>query len=428
MLYTRSPKLFFLVDCNNFFVSCERVFNPKLKNKPVVILSSNDGCVISRSQEAKALQIPMGAPFFEYEQLFKKHGVIVHSSNFALYADMSARVMATLETFSQELEIYSVDEAFLLMPFSLSQVDLIAYGYTIRQKIYQATGIPVSIGIGSTKTLAKLANAIAKKGAFVYYLEHNEQLNKTLSELPVNEVWGIGRRYNRFLQAKGIKTVLDLKNLDHQWARKQLTINGLKTVLELNGVSCFAINAADEVKKTITVSRMFGQPITEKSQLYEAVTEYTTSALRKLRNQNSLASNITVFVMVRQYHDATRLFYQETKSLALPTAYTPDFIKAAKKCIDQLYQASLIYKKVGVTLSGFVPADFKQLSLADKISFYNEEKENLMKAVDLINNKWGKNTVFYAAAGTHQQWWAKSLKRTPCYTTSWQELLKVRIA
>lgn len=427
MLYTPSPKLFFLVDCNNFFVSCERVFNPRLKGKPVVILSSNDGCVISRSQEAKALQIPMGAPYFEYEKLFKKHNVIIHSSNFALYADMSARVMSVLETFSQELEIYSVDEAFLQIPPYLGQTDLIAYGMMMRNKIYQATGIPVSIGIGSTKTLAKLANGIAKKGSFVYHLKQDKLFDTTLSELSVNEVWGIGRRYTRFLYSQGIKTVLDLKKVDHQWARKQLTINGLKTVLELNGVSCFAINGDHEIKKSITVSRMFGQPITDKSLLYEAITEYTTSAVRKLRDQDSLARYLCVFVMVRRYHDSTKLFYQDKQVLPLPTAYTPDFISAAKKSIDALFQASFIYKKVGVTLGGFVPSDFKQLSLGDKTTFYDQEKEQLMKAFDRINHKWGKNTVFYAAAGTNQRWWAKCLKRTPCYTTSWQEILQVRI-
>lgn len=345
MLYTQSPKLFFLVDCNNFFVSCERVFNPKLKNKPVVILSSNDGCVISRSQEAKALEIPMGAPYFEYEKLFNKHNVIVHSSNFALYADMSARVMSILETFSQELEIYSVDEAFLQIPAYLADTDLIAYGAMMRQKIYQATGIPVSIGIGSTKTLAKLANGIAKKGSFVYQLKHDQTFDATLSQLSVNEVWGIGRRYTRFLQAHGIKTVLDLKKVDHQWARKQLTINGLKTVLELNGISCFAIHGDHEIKKSITVSRMFGQPITDKALLYEAITEYTTSAVRKLRDQDSLASYLSVFVMVRRYHDSTKLFFQEKHVLPMQLPIRLILLLQQKSVLMHCFSTHLFIKK-----------------------------------------------------------------------------------
>ncbi|BDC34875.1 umuC protein [Candidatus Dependentiae bacterium Noda2021] len=424
MSYTQSHKIFFLVDCNNFFVSCERVFNPKLRNRPVVILSSNDGCVISRSQEAKALEIPMGAPYFEYEKLFKKHNVAVHSSNFALYADMSARVMSVLGTYTPHLEVYSVDEAFLVVPLA-DRENILEYAQQMRYRIYQTTGIPVSIGIGPTKTLAKLANSIAKKGSFVYQLIANDHLPKILATLSANEVWGIGRRYTKFLQSQGIQTALDLKNLDHQWARKQLTISGLKTVLELNGISCLDVNDDDEVKKTITVSRMFGKKITDKNELHQAITEYTTSALQKLRQQGSLATRITVFAMASAYHDSTKLFYNQSTTLPCATAYTPDFITAAKQCIDRLYKQTLLYKKVGVTISEFVPLEFRQLSMYDA-QVYDAKKEHLMSAVDSINSKWGKKTVFYAAAGINQQWWAKSLKRTPCYTTSWQELPKVK--
>jgi DNA polymerase V len=297
-------KRFLLIDCNNFFVSCERVFNPALKNKPVIVLSSNDGCVIARSNEAKLLGIPMGIPAFQCADLVKKHNIQVFSSNFALYGDMSNRIMYTLAQYVTALEIYSIDEAFLFIPEVTQSEELNNFYYTeyaqfLRKKVLQHTGIPISIGIGPTKTLAKVANKIAKKNSEhngVFDITHRDK-DTILEQLDVRDIWGIGSRYAKFLHAYGIHTARDFMHSNEQWIKKKLTVFGHKTLLELRGVSCLHVEEITSEKKSITVSRSFGRSVTSYIELQESVAHYISMAAQKLRAQNMAAGVITVFII-----------------------------------------------------------------------------------------------------------------------------------
>lgn len=417
---------FFLVDCNNFFVSCERVFNAKLLYKPVVVLSSNDACIIARSNEAKKLGIPMGAPAWEYEAVFKRHNVIVYSANFTLYGDMSTRIMQTLTDLFPDIEIYSIDEAFLHAPACDSYTQ---YGHYVRDQLKQRTGIPISIGIGTTKTMAKIANYFAKKNpefSGVFDITAYSNVDIILNKIPVEEIWGIGYRYAKKLQSKGIKTARDFKYLDETWVRKNMTVVGVKTLLELRDIPCLSLEQHSDPKQTITVSRLFGNKTTHLSQMKEALASYVMSAAQKLRAQNSLAQHITVFAITTRHHNPESSFSSQSIELALPTAYTPTIIAAAHTCLEKLFMPEILYKKVGVILSDLVPADGIQLSTyAPEPNCVQETK--IMHAIDSINKKMGKNKVSFAAAGTVQSWKMKQLKKSACFTTSWHELLTIQL-
>ncbi len=415
---------FALVDCNNFFVSCERVFNPKLIGKPVVVLSSNDACVIARSNEAKALGIAMGAPAFECEQIFKKHNVIVYSSNFALYGDMSARVMQVLSQYATDIEIYSVDEAFLFLPKQQNYTQYIQY---IRKQVKQKTGIPVSIGIGLTKTLAKVANKFAKKSADgVFDLTAFENNDQFLEQIEIQDVWGIGYRYAKLLKSKKIFNAKNFKYMDERWVRKNMTINGLRTLQELNGISCISLNNAPATKKSITVSRSFGKNVTNINELKEAVSTYANIACEKLRAQKSIASNISIFVCFRNYQDNDRYYKFLNYTLPIASNYTPDFIKAATGCVEKIFRQGIIYKKAGIIINDLIPHDFIQMHTSHALA--DIEKQNKISNIfDKINKKWGRDSVSYASAGIDKLWKVKRLKKSDCYTTSWSEILTIRI-
>lgn len=428
-------KRFFLLDCNNFFVSCERVFNPILRNKPVVVLSSNDACVIARSPEAKALAIPMGAAAWEYEAFFKKHNVIVYSANFALYGDMSARVMQTITEFASDIEIYSVDEAFFhVHPYSTTALTkkenyFSLYAHAIKAAVQQRTGIPVSIGIGPTKTLAKIANYIAKKNPVhsgIFDITEHNDIDALLAKIPVAEIWGVGYRYAKLLQNKNIKTVRDFKYADEAWIRKKMTIVGYKTLLEIRGKSCLSLAIQPEPKQSITVSRLFGTKTPNVTHIRQALAAYVTSAAQKLRAQRSAAYHISVFLITTRHHDPDQVFTSTSCSLEIPTAYTPALITAAQSCLDQLLIPGIVYKKVGVILSDIVPVDSMQLStfaLTPNI----DKQMHIMKAIDTVNKKLGRNKVSFAATGMLQPWKMKQLKKSQCFTTSWHELLEIGI-
>ena len=329
-------KRFFLIDCNNFFVSCERIFNPKLVGKPVVVLSNNDGCVISRSNEAKALGIGMGQAAFECESIIKKHNVYVFSSNFTLYADISARVMQTLAELATDIEVYSIDEAFLYVHPSRNGTD---YGQYMRMLVKQRTGIPIAIGIGQTKTLAKIANKLAKKKPQyngVFDITNHPDTDTLLASLPVRDVWGVGRQYEKLLLSAGITTPRDLKYAPDKWVRKKMTIVGLKTVMELRGIAC--IDLAEEIpaKQSITVSRSFGRLVTTKREVQEAIATYIIRAAQKLRKDKLLASVVTVFVSTSRYHDQQRYFNSMSVVCPLATDYTPHLLEAAEICLEGL--------------------------------------------------------------------------------------------
>ncbi|MDR3647022.1 MAG: Y-family DNA polymerase [Candidatus Babeliales bacterium] len=433
-------KRFALVDCNNFFVSCERLFNAELANKPVVVLSSNDACVIARSNEAKKLGIKMGDPVFKIKDLLKRNKVFIFSSNFTLYGDLSARVMSCLETLSTDIEVYSIDEAFMHLPFASGQISnsdqeqfYIDYANHIRHTVKKNVGLPVSIGIGPTKTLAKVANAIAKKlvtgpNIGVFDITNHPRIDEILATFPVEDVWGIGWAYKKKLAGKLIFNALELKNADQRWVRKNMTVMGLKTVQELNGTCCMELEDI-EPRDNICVSRAFGKNLSTLDELKVPLSCHATRGCEKMRKQKSICNNVIMFFCYTSYQDPTiRLYKYASKQLLIPTNYTPTIISAAFECLDGIYKPGYIYKKIGIILGDLIPEESVQLSTLSNISTAELDKQNkVIKSVDRINNKFGNNKISFASNGTERSWNAKSEKRSPKYTTDWHEILKIKI-
>lgn len=416
--------MFALVDCNNFYASCERVFNPNLRNKPIVILSNNDGCIIARSNEAKALGLKMGDPYFMVKDKLKQHGVAVFSSNYTLYGDMSARVMQTLEQFSPEIECYSIDEAFLnLQGF---KQDLTTYAVEIRRIVKQWTGIPVSVGIAPTKTLAKIANYLAKKTPElngVMELNNLAILEMALANTPVQDIWGIGRQSARFLLHSGIDTALKFRDCDNRWVRQHLHVVGLRTVEELRGISCIPLELVSPLKKGITTSRSFGKKVTDKEELKQALVTYTSRAAEKLRASHLQASNLYVFIRTNPF-SKTDKWFSNAKCLTLPhpTNYTPELVQYAAKCLDAIYRPGFSYTKCGITFTDLVQEGAGNLDL-----FYAEnsaKQQALMQALDKLNRNYGKDTVFLAGTGIKQRWRMLRSHQSPHYTTDLNAVIK----
>ncbi len=360
-------EIFALVDCNNFYASCERVFNPKLEGRPIVVLSNNDGCVVARSNEAKALGIGMGVPAFEVEESMRKNNVEVFSSNYTLYADMSSRVMETLSIFTPDIEIYSIDEAFLnLDGFNCSLTD---YGRKIWRTVKQWTGMPVTVGIARTKTLAKIANRTAKKSAKangVLDLTDSAYLNKVLAETPVEKVWTVGIKTALKLKGAGIKTALALRDVDVSWVRQKFGVVGVRTVYELRGISCYPLEQNPPVKKSITVSRMFGKPVESIKELKEAIANYASRAGKKLRVQGLAAGVMTVYVTTSRFIE-NRYFKSHTVEFAVATSNTIELIRNACRSIDRLYRKGCAFKKCGIIFNGIVPENQIQKGLFDNV-------------------------------------------------------------
>lgn len=419
--------LFALIDCNNFYASCERVFNPKLIGKPIVVLSNNDGCVVARSNEAKALDIPMGAPFFQYKDLFKKHNVIVFSSNYTLYGQMSQRVMLTLEQFSPDMEIYSIDEAFLSL---VDEPSLSAYARQIKQTVYQWTGIPVSIGIASTKTLAKVANRHAKKnipreGCFI--LNDDNIRERMLKDLDVKDVWGIGYQISAFLYRNGIRTAWELTCMDDQWIKKNLSVVGLRTVWELRGISCLALEEAPQPKKSIVCSRSFGSAVYTEADLAEALSSYVALAAEKLRRQESLAGYLDVFLNTSRFKEEEYYSNSVLVTLPIPSDYTPNLISYAKYGLSKIYRNGFAYKKVGILLGDIVSNRAIQQDLFVENRAPDKRHQILMQLMDKTNTKYGKDTLKLAAQGINQSWKMRRDRCTKHFTTSWDDLLQIKI-
>lgn len=422
MSSTNPDSLFFLVDCNSFFVSCERVFNPKLLGKPVVVLSSNDGCVVARSKEAKLLGIPMGAPAFEYQKLFKDRGVFVYSSNFTLYGDISERVMEVLQQFSPDFEIYSIDEAFLM----IAAEDPLSIAREIRQRVLRWTGIPVSVGIAPTKTLAKVANHVAKKEekhGGVYLLQDPKEIDQTLANFPLGDIWGIGHNLSRRLKGQGIHTPLQLKNSADSWIQKCYSVVLLKTALELRGISCLPLDEVEESNKSITCSRSFGTPVTTLNQLEEAISNYIAKAAEKLRRQELCASYITVYLTTSPFIENP---YSNSASISLPEAtdYTPHLITLAKKGIQAIFKEGYSYKKVGVILNDLSSKSSHQ---PDLFCEPTPDRSKAMDVLDQINEAYGRNALQFAAEGIEKPWKMRRSHTSARFSTHWKELLTVRI-
>lgn len=418
--------VFAIVDCNNFYVSCEQVFNPKLVGKPVVVLSNNDGCVVARSNEAKALGIKMGVPVFKISNLIETHGVQVFSSNYSLYGDMSQRIMNTLSRFTPDIEIYSIDEAFLDLS-QFKRYDLTDYGHKIRSTIKQWLGIPVSIGIAETKTLAKIANRIAKKSKKtegVLDLTASPYQNRALEITDVRDVWGIGRSYSRRLKNYGIHSALQLRDADDAFIKKQMGITGTRLLQELRGDSCYALEYLPPPKKGITVSRTFKKAVEFLDELKEAVATYVSLGAEKLRKEHSNASVLMVFLMTNRFK---KNYYINVETIRLPvaTSDTSELIRYAHKGLQAIYIEGHLYKKAGVMFKALVPENQTQANLFNRRDIKRSKK--LMKTLDDINKKQGPDTLKYASTGlaAKQRWKTVFKRRSPSYTTNWDQLPKV---
>ena len=414
-----------LVDCNNFYASCERLFQPKLRGKPVVVLSNNDGCVIARSNEAKALGIGMGDPWHLNKSKFAKHGVIVRSSNYTLYGDLSSRVMGVLRTFTPNLEVYSIDEAFL--SFAGFEKRLESHARELRATVLQWTGIPVSVGIAPTKTLAKVANRTAKKqlnrGGVCALLTEAEQ-TAALNNLALTDLWGVAGRMAARLHKLGITTPLQLRDAEPEFVRAQLGVVMERMVLELRGTPCHAMIERNPDNKSIVASRSFGRPITQRHELEEAVSSHVERAAEKLRRQKLAASILRVFVWTNPFKPEEKQ-YSASHAVKLPvaTADTARLLKAAKHGVNRIWQDGYRFKKAGVELVELSPAAGVQGDLWTQPD--DARSLALMRAVDHLNATNGRGTLQFAASGVQRGWKLRCEQRSPRYTTDWGELLVV---
>jgi DNA polymerase V len=416
------PPVFALVDCNNFYASCERVFNPMLEGKPLVVLSNNDGCVVARSNEAKALGIGMGVPEFQVRPLLRAHRVQVFSSNYTLYGDMSQRVMETLEQFSPDLEVYSIDEAFLSL-VGFEHRDLMEHGRLIRRTVKQWTGIPVSVGIAKTKTLAKIANRIAKRTpdtGGVFNLLTCPDRDALLGRIAVQDVWGIGPSHARLLKQDGITTARQLSEADDQWIRKRMGIVGLRLVMELRGISCLDLEQCPAPKQSLTCSRAFGTLINTLAEMEEAVSVYTSRVSEKLRREGLAATVLTVCLTTNEFKEGPQ--YSNTLTLKLPivTDNTSELIRSALQGIRAIYREGYLYKKAGVILTGLVSVSQTQDDLFECKD--RGRSKRLMSALDSVNDRWGAGTLHYASSGITKAWRTQFHHRSPAYTTDWDGL------
>jgi len=410
-----------LVDCNSFYAACERVFEPRLWGRPVIVLSNNDGCVVARSAEAKALGIAAGAPFFEIRDLAARYGVAVRSSNYTLYGDLSARVMAVLGRFTPRLEVYSIDEAFLDLGGEAAD-RLADCGRAIRRTVRRWTGIPVSVGIGPTKTLAKAANHLAKRdpaAGGVRSLAGAGEQTAALARLDVEDVWGIGRRLGARLWRAGIRTALQLREAHPARVRRLLGVVGERTALELRGLPCLGLEETPPPAKSIVRSRSFGRPVRRRETLEEAVAAHATRAAEKLRQQRQVAGAVGVFVATSPFRAAP---YANAATVALDplTDDTGRLIRAALAAVRPIFRPGLAYQKAGVMLSGLEPRAGLVEDLFDRQE--RARSERLMGALDEVNGRLGPGTLRYAASGFDRPWQMRRERASPHYTTRWDEL------
>ena len=413
-----------LADCNNFYASCERVFNPGLKNKPIVVLSNNDGCIIARSNEAKVLGIKMGVPVFQVRDIIDNNNVYVFSTNFALYGDMSSRVMSLLSDISPEIEIYSIDEAFMNFTGVKDSVHLAS---RMKSVVTKSTGIPISIGIAATKTLSKVANYFAKKQTAngVYALTEQQQIVQALKELPVSKLWGVGSRHLRMLNSYGINTAYDFIQLNEEWVLEKMTIMGLRMQRELKGDPCFGIDAYPSRKKNIRTSRSFGVKVKSLQTIQESIIAHAARCAEKLRIENSCARYVSVILRTNPFSKSQDYYYgYKSINLEIPTNDSMEIVNAAKILLGSIYKEGLIYTKSGVIVGDTVPADQVQLNL-----FYSEQgrekRKNLYKSVDFINQTMGRDKIQLLGQGIAKKWKLKQENLSPCYTTRWTDLLRI---
>ena len=419
--------MFALVDCNNFYASCQRVFEPHLIGKPVVILSNNDGCVIARSNEAKVLGIPMGAPAFEYKKLFEDNNVFVYSSNYALYGDMSSRVMNILSTFSPQIEVYSIDEAFLKFQ-GFEMFDLDEYGVRIQRTVTKGTGIPVSIGFAPTKALAKVANKIAKKfperTQSVYTIDNEEKRIKALKWTKIEDVWGIGRKHAKRLKNIKITNAYQFTQLNDDWVRKEMAVVGLRLKHELQGKPTLNLEAPKN-KKMIATTRSFEKMYTKFEDISERVSTFTASCSEKLRKQESHCNMIMVFVQTNHFRkDQPQYSRNIVIKTDFPTNSTIELNHYAQIGLKQIFREGYHYKKAGVIVMGLTPNSETQLSL---FNTSNPKHQPLMSIIDKMNKSYGKNKIKFATQSIDRQWKMKQEKLSPSYTTRINDIVSIQL-
>lgn len=415
-----------LIDGNNFFVSCERIFDLSLAGKPVAVLSNNDGCVISRSYEFKALNIPMGTPYFQIKPLIARHGLILKSSNYELYGDISRRIITTLQEFSPDVEQYSIDEAFIQLNLEKNN-NYFDYGKIIRNTILQWVGVPCGVGIAATKTLAKIANHIGKKspdGVFVM----PDDASGVLAAIPVGDVWGIGRRLTPKLETAGIRNAGQLAAADEVWLQQKFNIGVARTAMELRGQTVFSEDNPEELSQSISCSRSFGRPVVELTELSEAVAHYTAQAAVKLRGEGQTAAGVNVYFQYYPEYAPRALaggFTSTTVTFPSPTASTTAMLTAIIPQLKGIFIAGRRYKKAGIIFFGLESGAARQLDLFTDTA-KNEKAERLSAAVDKINRKFGAGAIFNLAEGIERPWAMRRDLLTPSYTTNWDQLLRVK--
>ena len=415
-----------LIDANNFYVSCERAFNPRLRGEPTVVLSNNDGCVVSRSNEAKRLGIRMAVPIFQVRNIIERHGIYVLSSNYELYGDLSNRMMRVLDEFSPEVERYSIDEAFITLEAEDSY-GLERLGREIKARIYRHTGVPVSVGIGATKTLSKIAGHHAKmlpELDSVFDVTPRSMQVPALRRTPIDEVWGVGYRWATKLKGNGIRTALDLREARDTWIRANMNITGLRMAHELRGIPCHTLDTCPQPRRAINSTRSFGEMVHSKNDLKAAIALFVARAAEKLRRERMVAGAITVFVLTNRHHtDEEQYSGSMTLQLAPMTAITNDIQEVAFKALDLLFRQGLRYKKAGVMLTDLLPDYGFPQPLWD--TGKTERMRELMANVDRLNQRYGRETVQCGTFITDGKWQMQMNSRSPRYTTRWDELLKV---
>jgi DNA polymerase V len=418
----RKSEMTALVDCNTFYASCERVFRPDLAGKPVVVLSNNDGCLVAMSQEAKAMNIPRGVPLFKVQKQLEQVGATVFSSNYTLYDDLSRRVMDILEGFTPKLEIYSIDEAFLILQGS--REELLEQSRRIRERVYSWLGIPVSIGIGTSKTLAKIAGKMAKDIPGGVCLPAEEEWPGILETTDVGKIWGIGRQYARKLHSQGIISAADLMAQEESWVKKEMTLVGLKTLWELRGKPSFTLEEAPSPKQGIMTSRSFSFPVTEKEDILEAGADYASGAAEKMRSQGSSCRVIHTSVMTNPFRESDRQYARGmTEQLSFPMNYPPSIVAVVRRQLEKLYRPGFRYKKIAVFLSEIEQTGEEQLDL-----FYRKDDRTnaVMEAVDHINSRYGRHTLHCMPLRPESRWQMKRDYLSPCYTTKWADIPIIR--
>ena len=413
-----------LIDCNSFYVSCERLFNPKIKNVPVVVLSNNDGCVISRSTEAKKIGIKMGEPYFKVKELVKKNNVQIFSSNYSLYGDLSRRVMKVLKGFSDKIEIYSIDEAFIDLSH-IKDENIEDYGKKIRERVLKWTGIPTSVGISCTKTLSKVANHVAKKNKTgVIFLKDN--IDDVLKNFDISDIWGVGRQLSKLYIKNGINNAYKLKNISNSWVKKSTNVLGAKTVMELRGIPCINLETEETKRKSCCVSRSFGRKVESLNKLKESITTHCLNAAEKIRNDNQTTRSITVFIRTSPF-DKNRKYYSNSLTIDLPVATNNslELVKVAIEGLKKIYKYGYFYQKAGVILSKLSEAGEKNLNLLTPI--LENKSQTLMKAIDVTNAKYGRNVISVAQAGINNSWKMRREHSSKIDTASFDSLPKISV-